>query len=164
MSILSGPPTNDSVIQLDDQDPQRQSPFYMAQAWIRWILDVLIPALQLAVQTKATKTYTGQHATITAASLGVLTSGTYLVSYYARITSPDGVSSSLTVTIGWTESGQALSVSGSAMVGDSLTTVQTGTTLVILDPSSTITIGAVYASNTPNKMLFRLKVVALLVA
>lgn len=161
MITLSGPPTDDSIVEIDPQDKQRDKPFYLAKSWIRWFLDVLLPALQNAPQVKATKDYPSTTSgSIVATSIGVLTAGTYRVSYYLRVTSPDGVSSSVAVTIGWTESGQTLSVPGPALTGDALTSVQSGTGLVILDPSSPITVSVTYASNTPNKMKYRLRLIA----
>lgn len=88
--------------------------------------------------------------------LPALAAGFYRVSYYARITTVDPVSSSLTITISWTESAQALSLSGVAMTGNLVTTVQTGTMLLIIDPSSPISYATTYASNTPGTMKYRL--------
>lgn len=158
---LSGPPIDDSLIQLNEQEAARRDPFYMALAWIRWLLDVLVPAIQAAPQIKRTVSLVTQSAAIgaTAIPLGALAAGTYRIGYYARVTSPDGVSSSLTVTLGWTESAQPLTLSGAAMTGDSLTTVQTGLAVVIIDAASALTYATVYASNTPAKMQYRLTLV-----
>lgn len=159
--VLSGPPIDDSVIQLNDQEAARRDPFYMALAWIRWFLDVLVPAIQAAPQIKRTVSIVTQTATIGATSipLGALAAGIYRIGYYARVTSPDGVASLLTVTLGWTESSQPLTLSGAAMTGDSLTTVQTGLAVVVVDAASALTYATTYSSNTPAKMQYRLTVV-----
>jgi len=103
---------------------------------------------------------TNQSATIatTAIPLPALTAGLYVMRYYARITVADGVSSSLTVTLGWTESAQALTFSGAAMTGDTVTTVQSNTIMVQVDANTSLRYSTVYASNTPAKMRYRLSV------
>jgi hypothetical protein len=70
------------------------------------------------------------------------------------------VSSSLTVTLGWTSGGQALTLVGAAMTGDALTTVQTGSATVEKDANASITYATAYASNTPDKMRYSLTVAA----
>lgn len=102
----------------------------------------------------------GQHASIGARPITTqtLAAGIYRVGWTAHITTPDGVSSSLTVTIGWTQGGQALTISGAAITGDAATSVQSGVIQVVNDASSPITLATTYASNTPGKMLYELKV------
>lgn len=86
--------------------------------------------------------------------------GWYRISYIARVTVPDGVSSSLTVTVGWTESAQALTLSGTAITGDAVTSVQSGTLFVYADAACDLTIATAYASNTANKMTYSLRATA----
>ena len=107
-------------------------------------------------------TKTGQTAALaTTAVLTVLTGGWYEMTTYARVTTPDGVSSSLTVTVGWTENGQALTQVLSALTGDSVTTVQPGPPVTVwADVNTDITVSTAYASNTPNKMAYKLLVIA----
>lgn len=103
----------------------------------------------------------GQSAAITTTNipLPALSAGDYSVAYYARVTTVDGVSSSLTVTLGWTESAVSLTVSGAAMTTDTVTTVQSGVAMIRSDGGTPITYAAAYASNTPAKMKYRLDVV-----
>lgn len=159
MSTLPGPPIQDSIIELDENDPKRRDPFYVAKTWLLWLMDTLLDAVQAAPQVLKTLPLSGQSAAIgaTAIALGSLSAGTYRVSYYARITTPDGVASSLTVTLGWTES-VALTLSGAAMTGDTVTTVQTGVATIVIDAASAITYATAYSSNTPAKMKYRLTV------
>lgn len=100
----------------------------------------------------------GQGASILATPLVLDTvpAGLYEVRWYARVTTPDGVSSSLQVTIGWTESGQALTVSGAAITGDSVTSIQSAIApLLQVDQGGSITYATTYASNTPGQMKYR---------
>lgn len=99
-----------------------------------------------------------QNASIGATPLGsaALGAGLYRVSWYARITTPDGVSSSLTVTVGWTEGGVSLSLSGTAITGDAVTSVQSGIALLNIDNGSPITYATTYVSNTPGQMEYEL--------
>lgn len=101
-----------------------------------------------------------QHASIVATPVttATLAAGLYRVSWYARVTTPDGVSSSLTVTLGWTEGSQALTLSGVAITGDAVTSVQSGMAFLRIDNGSPITYATTYASNTPNKMRYELTV------
>lgn len=175
---LSGPPQGDSLIEqdlppVDEQatlaarvktiEDRIRQPYYMAKTWLLWMMDTLLASVQASPQIlKTVALPAGQHASIgaTPIPLGSVAAGIYRVSYYARITSPDGVASSLTVALGWTESTIAQSISGAAMTGDSVTTVQTGSALIVVDASSAITYATTYTSNTPAKMQYRLTVTA----
>jgi len=86
---------------------------------------------------------------------GALSEGLYRISYYARITRAAGTSSSLTVTLAWTESSIALSVAGAAMTGNAVTTVQSGSALILTDASSPITYATTYVSVGAPTMLYR---------
>ena len=85
--------------------------------------------------------------------------GNYEVGYYIRKTVADGVSSSLTVTIGWTENGQALTRVFTALATDAVTANQSAVIPILADASSNITIAIAYASNTPNTMAYRYRAV-----
>ncbi len=135
---------------------------YLESGWARWLSN------GLNVRLGTTPTQVGHDVALTnqAASIGAtplpvaaLSAGLYRVSYYARITTPDSVSSSLTVTLGWTESGLPLILSGAPMAGNSVTTVQTGTWVVQLDGQSTLTYATVYASAS-GQMRYRLSMLA----
>lgn len=104
---------------------------------------------------------TGQGAAIAATDLsgGSQSTGLFRITYYARITTAAGVSSSLTVTIGWTETGSALTLSGTAMTGNTTTTTQSGTVMVYADSATPITYATAYASNAAGVMRYRLSVI-----
>lgn len=87
-----------------------------------------------------------------------LSAGLYRVSWYARVTKSGGVSSSLTVTLGWTEGGVSLTLSGAAITGNLVTSVQSGIAFLLLDDGAPITYATTYASNPANDMEYELVV------
>ncbi len=97
----------------------------------------------------------GKSDTVPTASLLVaLGAGLYRVSWYLRETVNDGVSSSLTVTIGFSDKGQALTFVGPALTTDTITSWQTGSVVVRSDANVDLTAAIAYASNTPHRMTF----------
>ena len=131
----------------------------MSGDWIRWILNSVFGVLSnTATVFPQRVTLTSQSASIgiTTIPLPLLVAGTYQVGYYARITQPDGVSSSLTTTFHWTESAIPLQISGPAMTGDTTTTVQSGLLPLVVDGNTAISYATTYASNTPGSMKYRL--------
>lgn len=102
----------------------------------------------------------GQNATIAPTTAFIpQVAGWYRVSYYLRKTINDGVSSSLTMTIGWTDHGQPLTQSGAALVTDTAQAQQNGSFLFYSDAVAPITYAIAYASNTPGAMKFNYGVV-----
>jgi hypothetical protein len=85
-----------------------------------------------------------------------LAAGLYRLSYYVRKTAADGVSSSLTVTVSWVESGVTLTDSAAAIATDATTAQQSGTKLVWADAATDLTVAVAYSSNTPGNMKYRL--------
>lgn len=135
--------------------------------WLSWITDPgsgdalgLAQAIAQAVgQPVNAVQLTSQNAAIATTSfpLGSFPGGLYRLSWYLRVTTADGVASSVTVTFGWTEGGLALTASGSAVTGDTTSTFQTGSApLILTDAGSPITYATAYSSNTPNKMNYEL--------
>lgn len=163
MSIIAPPPSNDSLVETDSTIPSRKDPFYIAKAWLIWLLESLLPRIQQTAQVLMTPesdggTLTDQHASIAAAVLptGPLGAGTYRITYEARVTTIDGVASSLTVSLGWTEDGIALQLSGTPMVADSVSAPQSGSITVTIDDNTSLTYSTTYASTTPNKMRYKI--------
>lgn len=133
---------------------------YITPTWLRWFVLTLLGQVNKTAIVIGLVSKTGQTASLptTGVPLPALSSGLYRVSWYQRVTTPDGVSSSLTTTISWTESGVALSSSGAAMTGDTTTTTQSGSLMIRIDGSTAISYATTYASNTPAKMTYRLDV------
>lgn len=95
-------------------------------------------------------------AIVTTNAYAVLVDGLYEISWYVRKTTADGVSSSLTLTLGWTESGLPLTEAQAALGVDSTSAEQSGTKLIHVDANTALTFAVAYASNTPGQMKFRL--------
>lgn len=93
-------------------------------------------------------------AIVTTSAFTTLTSGLYRVSYYLRKTVADGVSSSLTFTWGWTESGVPLTDADPALTTDTTGAVKSGSRVLRADASGSLTFAIGYASNTPNRMAY----------
>jgi hypothetical protein len=83
------------------------------------------------------------------------TGGQYRVSWYVRKTTPDGVNSSLTVTLGWVQDGIALNFVGPALLLDSALAVQSGSFVMEHDTTAALTGSIAYASNTPGNMAYK---------
>ena len=103
----------------------------ITREWVRYLQSV-VDVVNLSARRLATVTKTAQTASLTATALdtGTLNPGVYRVGYTARITTAASTSSSLTVTLAWTDGSVGQSQSGAAMTGNSTTTQQNGTFLV----------------------------------
>lgn len=155
-SLLSPMPQAEPLV-----SDAKGTPLYMNGRWLQWFY------LQWNQNTTATPIAQGSALRLTAQSASIGTTamrlpqingGRYRISWYARITVADAVSSSLTVTIGWTESGLALTASGAALTGNTPFTVQSGSIVAELDGNSPITYATAYVSNTPGQMNYRLSI------
>lgn len=107
--------------------------------------------------TRSGNEFTGQDAALPTSTLYLaLVAGSYRVSYYMRKTVADGVSSSLTITLGWTESAIPQSMPLAALTLDTVAAIQEGTHVLVVDQETTITMAVAYVSNTPGAMKYRL--------
>jgi hypothetical protein len=97
-------------------------------------------------------------ALVTASAYTTQAEALYRVSWYLRKTIADGVNSSLTITLGWTNRAVALTEAGAALVTDSVLAQQSGSKVVRADAASDLTYAVAYASNTPAKMTYDLDV------
>ena len=93
---------------------------------------------------------------MTALPLASIPAGIYRVSYYARITTPATVSSSLIVTISHTDRTIALTQSASAITGNTITTTQFGTLVLRVDRNSPVSYSTTYASVGATPMAYAL--------
>lgn len=132
----------------------------MTSVWGRWLLNLITRVQQSAPILKVVS-LTTQSASIgtTAIPVGGQAAGLFFVTWYLRITSPAGVSSSATVTIGSTDTGVSCSQSGVALTGNTTSTLQSGTVMVRCDQAITPTYAVLYASNPAGAMNYRLDVV-----
>lgn len=133
----------------------------VSDAWVEWFTRLNLVTNAAPGRVNPASAVTAQTASIATTDIsgGALGAGLYRISYYARITTAAGTSSSLTVTLGWTESGVALGLAGTAMTGNTVTTVQSGTALLMVDSATPITYATTYASVGAPAMQYRLSVV-----
>lgn len=129
--------------------------------WVDW-LSRLASQAGLAPTRIGQVSLVNQAASIAATDLsgGNLSAGLYKVSWYARITTAAGISSSLTVTIDWTDGGVAQQFSGAAMTGNTTATNQGENQLLIhIDTLSPVRYSTVRASAGVPTMQYRLDVI-----
>lgn len=93
-------------------------------------------------------TLSGQGAAIGATPIptGALVAGLYRLTWYLRVTTPAGTSSSLTVAIGWIDGAVSCGFSGPAVTGNTTATVQSQTFMMHVDPATPVSYAVAYAS------------------
>lgn len=132
----------------------------MSDAWVDYI-SRLVQTVQSSSTRINSASLIDQSASISATDMsgGGLKTGLYRVTYHARITKAAGVSSSLQVTLSWTDGGIAQSQSGAAITGNTTATLQSGTFLIHIDTASPVRYATTYASNPAATMTYRLDVI-----
>ena len=133
---------------------------YLSQEIVDWLLEQQQRS-ESAAEQLGSVSLTGQGAAISATPVPMpdLTAGLYRVSYYARITTAAVTSSSLTITIGWTDGAITMSQAGAAITGNTTATQQNGTFFFRNDANASITYTTTYASNGAGEMKYSLYVV-----
>lgn len=162
MSVATLPPipTDAPAIQLDGNG--KPLPKYpMSQDLYLWLF-------QLAGLTQAGTGLVGnavqllnQSAAIgsTPMALPALNAGLYGVSFYAAVTSPAGVSSTLgDFTVSWTDGAISKSSAATGVTGNLNTTVLLGYAPIQLDGASAINYSMGYASNPASAMVYKLTI------
>lgn len=106
--------------------------------------------------------------TAQSASIGVtpipsdpLAPGLYSVTYYARITTAAVTSSSLTVTLFWTDGGVSCTHAFTALTGNTVSTTGSDSYLLRIDQATPISYSTTYASNGAGEMVYSLDLVLL---
>lgn len=125
--------------------------------WTRWLLELfgVVSSQPTVLGTRINVKNQNASIPLTAFPTPALQGGLVRVSWYLRITAVDPVSSSVSVTIGYTESGLALSVTSTPVSGNTLSSVQTGTALLLTDQATAVTYRTTYVSNTAGTMKYR---------
>jgi hypothetical protein len=157
---LEDPPLYEAVVVASDlKHPlaKRLPTLIMGYEWLRW-LSTLTTAVSAAPDRRATVALAGQAASLgtTALPVASVSAGLWRVSYFARITTVAGVSSSLTVTMSYTTGSIAQSDSGAAMTGNTTATHQFGTLVIRVDADTPISYSTTYASNAAGAMRYSL--------
>lgn len=126
------------------------------QVWLRGVTDALNAAPQ--VQTSVTGTPTGASIGTTTLLADTGSAGVFRVSWFLRITRAATTSSSVAVTVGFTD-GVALTISGTAVTGNTTTTIQQQSVIVRCDAASALTYSTTYSSAGATSMQYALSVV-----
>ena len=85
---------------------------------------------------------------------GTQSAGLYRVSYYAQILTPAGVASGLQLTLTWTHEGVAQTETFTNLTGNLVTTHQSQTYMIEIDPGTTIGYTLTYTSNPAAAMAY----------
>ena len=159
-------PTKSSLIEINKRDPLRNRPFFMSTEWSNWIQQSLVPRAEGSAQVSATLPLTGKAASIgtTPIPMTAVQPGLYRVSWYLRITQAATVSSSIQVTLGWTDGAINCTRSGAAVTGNTTNTTQSGSELIRIDGVTPINYSTTYASVGATPMQYRLDLVVELVS
>jgi hypothetical protein len=120
----------------------------IAEAWRSWFgrLPATLNAIPSIVNTVSLATQSASIGTTNFAGTSLL-AGVYRVSYHARISQAASISSSLTITIAWTEGAVGQSYSGPAITGNTTSTGQNRTLLIRSDAGAAVNYSTSYASN-----------------
>lgn len=139
--------------------------FLITRVWSNFIQQQIVNRLTAAPQIVQTIETTGLNAAVasTSINIGTVAAGLYRLTYYIAITSPAGVSNSLTVNFGFTHGAVTKTVSGPAVTGLTNASVGTATFMIRSDQAAPITYSVTYASNPANACVFSLDVLAELV-
>jgi hypothetical protein len=90
---------------------------------------------------------------------GALNGGLYRFEWYYQVTQAAGTSCTFTMTIGWTNRGVSQTYSWPANTGNNLTTNDSGTRTIRVDPNSPLTYSTTYGSVGAPVMTYSLDVV-----
>ena len=146
-------------------DPWVESDGRLTAENISWFMQILFPALQQAPsQSGSTPAFdeSAVAASIVSTSLplGTISTGTYRVTVYMRVTQADGVSSSVYPVLNFTDEAIACEVDGSVdpLTSDNIGFPKSWTFLLAVDQPGPIDFSTVYSSNTPGLMQYRVLV------
>jgi len=141
----------------------------VSSAWFEYFLQMQDRAENSPhAVAKVFDTLTDQSAAIAATSQTIstptglttkLSKGLYRVSTYVRITQAASTSSSLTVTLGWTDGTVACTSSGSAVTGNTTATTGSQSVMIRSDADGSVTYATAYSSSGATAMQYRLDVV-----
>lgn len=130
----------------------------MAEVWIPYMQSQSSITATAVRQTTSPVVLTAQSASIGVTSIPAasLAGGLYRVTYWARVTTAAGTSSSLSVTLSWTDSGVACSKAFTAVTGNTTATTDSNSYLVNIDGASPISYSTTYASVGAPAMIYAL--------
>ena len=151
---LTSPPLQTPLVEPPNMG--RPPSWLVTKVWADW-LDALIGRAQTAAYAAGSVTLTAQNASLpVTVILPTVAAGRYRVSVHARVTTADGVSSSLTPTISYTNGAVPCTQVGAALASDAVNAPASWTFEVIADSGTAISYSTTYASNTPGQMVYEI--------
>lgn len=132
----------------------KQPTYLITRVWSDWF-NGIVQRAQTASYAVASTTLTVQNASIGVTALvPSAAQGRYRVTVHARVTTVDGVASSLIPVISYTNGGVACTQSGAALTSNNTGLPASWTFAVIADASTPISFATTYASTTPGQMKY----------
>ena len=134
---------------------------FMPSSWVRYFTD-LVNRTSQSFQRLASVTKTGQSASISASSvpIGSVTAGLWQVSYYVRVTQAATTSSSIQVSMTWTDGGTVVTHTGTALTGNTTATHEEWVGQFYVDAATVISYATTYASSGATAMKYQLLITA----
>ena len=163
MALTAPIPASSPLVETErDPTTGQQTPTgVIANAWYEYFHQAQ-DRLNAGPDTLATvfDAVTDQSAAIgtTTIPLPKLSAGLYRVTTYGRITRAASTSSSLTVTLGWTDGTVGCIHTGAAITGNTTTRNQSLSVMIRCDNATTITYSTAYASSGGTAMQYRLDI------
>lgn len=155
-------PLNDPIARPKRQEfGKRPDPLQglMTVPWVSYF-SALGAAIDASPERVASASKTDQSASIGATEISAThPTGLYRLSYYVRVTQAASTSSSIQVTLDWSDGGVAPSLSGAALTGNTTTTVQSGSIMILATANAPIRYSTTYSSVGATPMKYRLEVV-----
>src|SRR5438105_234442 len=141
---------------IPQSDPLVSQTGLMGERWYRW-LSLIVSRMQSAVLGVASVHRTGISGSIGATTIYTPTQAKgFRVSWGARISTPATTSSSLTVTVNWTQGGVACSKSFTALTGNTTATADGNSVPIWPDSGQPIQYATTYASVGGTAMVHQL--------
>lgn len=129
------------------QTPMVEQGGKISKWWADWILLTLLERVQAQSPVSTSVNLTAQNASIATTSLvASANAGVYRVSYYLRVTTAAGVSSSIQVIFTSTDGTVTITQSNAAATGNTTATVQSGSFILRADAASPISYETIYGS------------------
>lgn len=127
----------------------------VSDPWAKW-LQFNNVTLQNTPRIATPASHTTQSASITTTAFlpGSFNGGLYRLTFYAEVTTAATTSSSLEVTFLWTAQTLTKTATSTAMTGNTTTTVNSGSFLVLADPNTPISYSTTYSSVGATSMVY----------
>lgn len=153
---LETPPFQDNVLQGEPwKDTSRASiAGLLAHGFVNW-LNILVQRFDNLPEMVAHASGTGQSAALAATPVLVThADGLYRVGYSTKIEQAASTSSALQITIGFTRNGNACSVPGTVLAGNTVATIEGDDFDIRADADTAITVAINYVSVGATPMLY----------